>query len=341
MADPVRRHAAARRRTADAIAAALAAGLAAAVTACGASAPVVVDPVASTPASSAPASSRSAAGGPLVPADWQFADVPAWVPPRPGDCPQLSEVFDPAASTPPADLDRQRATVRHVTGMSGPGWAVRYARPTALGVVALVRGDLGAARSALTPLGVWQVRSSDGPSGSSGGSPEGRVEEVFQDLLEPVAQRLEQQLSSRAGFAGVSLWEDQGAVLLAWRSPVPADISALARAAHPDGVRVIVEPTAYSLADIETAQRKVLPGGPRIGDSRVSLITACGDDSGLIVGITPATWPRDPDAVRAQLAARAGMPVTLIRQGAAVGTGGSATSAAGDGGAGDGDSGGR
>lgn len=307
------------RRTRGLALAALTVGLAVGVASCGGSGPAAVDPVAanatpSTPTPSTPAASTPAAS---TPADWQFAGVP-WVPPRPGDCPQESEVFDPAASTPPAHLDQQHATVRRVRDMHAAGWQVRYARPTALGVVALVSGDTKAAQAALTPLGVWQVRSSGGPSGSAGSEADRRVEQVLQDLLGPVAQRLARQLSNRAGYAGVALWADQGAVLLSWKKPVPADIMALQQPAHPGGVRVIVQPTAYSSADIEAALRAVAVDGGRIAKSQISAIVGCGDSSGLVVGITPGTWPSDADALRAELAKRAGMPVTLIRQGEAV-----------------------
>lgn len=233
-------------------------------------------------------------------ADWQFAH------PVPSDGCATSKVFDPSASTPPADLTRQRATVAALAGASGPGWRVAYIRPTALGVVALVRGDVAAARVALSSRGVWQVaRLAAG--GSDAEDHDSQVEDVVRDRLSPLADGMD-RLSQRSGFTSLALWTDQGAVLLTWKAPVPAAIQHLAMRSGPGSV--IVDPARYSEAELHAAQLRLVASRSRI-TPLITEIAPCADGSGLQVDVGPGTPSSEQRTLARRVTRMVDVPVTV------------------------------
>jgi hypothetical protein len=218
-------------------------------------------------------------------------------------------IFDKHAAPPIPDRDRQQAVVDRVTAASYPDFAVHVAQPTALGVYALVTGDLDAARTLLTTAGVTRVERWDAGLVAAGAGGRVQIQMAMQTLLDPVIGRVREVTRRVPGDGGMAVWPDAGAVLVSWKAPVPAAIAALADHDWGDGVRVIVEAVPYSTADLSRAQGRVDEGTwARYG---VTTVSGCGDDSGLEVGIGPDQWPADPAAVQARLTDLVGLPVAL------------------------------
>jgi hypothetical protein len=114
-----------------------------------------------------------------------------------------------------------------------------------------------------------------------------------------------------AGYAGQAV-SDAGHVLLYWREPVPASVRDLA-GRRPDGVQVVVAPTAYSAADVASGL-SLVGGALATADASWSAVAGCADSSGLRVEVDSAA---DPGALGAELSAVAGMPVTVVVAGSA------------------------
>ncbi len=97
-------------------------------------------------------------------------------------------------------------------------------------------------------------------------------------------------------------------VVLYWRDPVPPVVRDLA-GPRPDGVEVVVAPTAYSASDI--ASGLALVGSALAsGDDAWTAVDSCADSSGLRVEVAASV--QDPAGLGADLTAIAAMPVTVV-----------------------------
>ncbi|MCH1864967.1 hypothetical protein [Nocardioides sp. CFH 31398] len=114
------------------------------------------------------------------------------------------------------------------------------------------------------------------------------------------------------GYAGQAV-SDEGRVLLYWREPVPASVRDLA-GRRPDGVEVVVAPTAFSAADVASGLALVGSALATAGTSWTA-VAGCADSSGLRVEVDESV--EDPGALGAELSSVAGMPVTVVVAGAA------------------------
>ncbi|WP_121254380.1 hypothetical protein [Nocardioides ferulae] len=226
-------------------------------------------------------------------------------------CSTESRVF---GETPPIpDLEEQQRLVRslsqgHFRRISA--YAVRHAEPTALGVVALVIGSEQLARQSLTRLGVALVESYDASAADAGVDDHGQVQQVLQWQLEPVVREVQTATRGIPGDAGIALWQEAGAVLLQWKTPVPDEVQALA-GSRDNGVEVIVEGVTYSRADVRDAQARLeawLQGSGRRDDW--SSAYGCADGSGLVVGMVPGA--ADEPGLAAEIEAAVGMPVLVV-----------------------------
>jgi putative intracellular protease/amidase len=231
-------------------------------------------------------------------------------------CPLESRVFGPAPAIP--DLDRQQRIIDATNQHRWKAFHVQRMAPTHLGVVALVSGDLNAARLVLPRRGVEHVYAWDPTARSVGVDGAGQVRQVLGWLLEPAVRDIRRANRGIAGYQSLALWQDAGAVLLQWKAPVPDQITGLA-GQRPDGVLVIVEPARYSQRDFKTATAKVVEAiRAHHVDAKWSTARACADGSGLVVGIEPASLQGRRAELQKQLADIARMPVRVIPEDAPV-----------------------
>ncbi len=226
------------------------------------------------------------------------------------DCSRRSLVFSEPPPIP--DVERQKSVVAETTQSSWEGFDVRLAASTHLGVVALVKGDLDAARAALPDVGVAHVYPWDDSAASAGVNAQGQVQQVLQWLLEPAVRDVRNAYRGVPGFESLGLWQEAGAVLLQWKAPVPDEIAALA-GVRPDGVRVIVEPTRFSAHELRVAGQKAADASleGRL-DADWTSSYGCADGSGLVVGIEPESLADRRVTLQEALEAIAGMPVRVV-----------------------------
>jgi hypothetical protein len=233
------------------------------------------------------------------------------------ECLVESRVF--SDSPPPiADLDPQRDTIGRIRETSWSRFKVRRADPTHLGVVALVSGDLPAARTALSQAGVAHVYEWDDSVAEVGVDGPGQVHQVLQWLLDPALRDVRRATRGTPGYASVAYWQKAGAILLTWKAPIPARIGALA-GVRSDGAEVIVEAARFSERDVQAASHRVATAIRR-GQVKAAWSTMhpCGDGSGLVVGIQPASLDGRRATLQSRLRKVAGMPVYLIPEQAPV-----------------------
>lgn len=225
-------------------------------------------------------------------------------------CPRASRVLGDAPPIP--DREELDAIAERVRRTGWDGFEVRRVEATHLGVVALVAGDLQAARRVLAEVGAAQTHAWDDSLAPVGVDAAGQVREVLQGLLEPAVRDVRAAVRGIPGQESIALWPEAGAVLLQWKAPVPTEVRALA-GRRPDGVRVIVEPTRYSRRDIRAASERVV-AAIRAGRIEVDWSTAsgCADGSGLVVGVQPHSLADRAAELEAQLAEVAGMPVRVV-----------------------------
>lgn len=231
-------------------------------------------------------------------------------------------VNDPPTIT---DLEQQQAIVRQLLALSSV--QVRHAAPSPLGVVALVVDDSGDPDSHADPVVVAQLQEAgaahvfewDPSMASVAVDADGQVLRVLQWLLQPAIDDVRRATRGLPGNAGLALWQDAGAVLLQWKTPVPREVLALA-GVRPDGVEVLVEPVSYSRQDIRRAMGR-LPNVLRERGlwGRSSSSYSCADGSGLVVGIAPPPTDRaeleaDLTELQADLTEALGLPVTVISE---------------------------
>jgi len=207
---------------------------------------------------------------------------------------------------PIPDLGEQERVVTEVTGLVRNVWTVRHAEPTALGVVALVQGNVGLAEQQLPEHGVALVAPwSQRPDAAA------QVDRVLERAVLPVADLVQRETDRLSGGAGVALWKDAGAVVLSWRAPAPPEVLALAGEQR-GGVRVIVDEVPWSGEDVRAASVTLWERARRMPDVELTSTGACGDLSGLVVGVVaPLEEPRRAE-LQERFAEIAGMPVKVV-----------------------------
>lgn len=232
------------------------------------------------------------------------------------DCETDNPVFGPSPAIP--DRGRQQRIVDQIERPLSDAFDVHVAEPSHLGVVALVTGDLDAARRALREHGVGHVYSWDSSGPEVGADEHGQIEQALQWVLDPVVNRLQKQIRDVPGSGGLAYWQDAGAVLLQWKAPVPAEIEALA-GVRPNGVKVIVQAIRYSDRDFLNAGERALKAG-REGriDAKVNSAVGCGDGSGLVVGVGPKSLGDRRAELQQKLTELVGMPVKVVAEEAPV-----------------------
>ncbi|GAA5141356.1 hypothetical protein GCM10023340_02950 [Nocardioides marinquilinus] len=210
-----------------------------------------------------------------------------WGPPRPL----------PAAA-------RQQRVAERVRGREGDGWTVRRVRPTHLGVLALVSGDVDAATSALPRVdhviswtGGWL---SDFP-------PSMRMGVAVSRFLDPVVNDVMRRTRGVPGRGGLAIWVDGTAVVMTWRAPVPRQVRRLA-GVRPNGVEVRIVPRPYSQSDFHRAIDRLTDFLDE-RDEPWTEVGACHSERGLSLHV-----PGRPDRLGvtdAELLEAAGMPVKV------------------------------
>jgi len=234
-----------------------------------------------------------------------------WEEPKPGECPRYSKVFDPNAAPPLQNLPQQEAAVAEITALTRDAYTVRYARPTALGVVALVMGNLEVAKAQLKEYGVTLVYAWDTSWESEGLDADQRVHGVIADQLQPVAEAVRRRFPVFDDEVGLALWVDAGGVLVQWKEPVPAEIKALEDLSYGSGAHVYVEGVRYSDPELNDASSRVfdeLKGT----DVELSSGSRCGDNSGIVIGVVPDYLRGREQELKKRFEEIAGVPVTVV-----------------------------
>lgn len=220
------------------------------------------------------------------------------------DCPRESRVLGEGPVIP--DRDRQEEIVDAANRHTSTQFDVRRAEPSHLGVVALVTGDLAAARRLLPEVGVRHVYRWD----PSLGIARAQIEQALQQVLEPAMNDVRASTRGITGYAGLAIWQDAGAVLLQWKRPIPAEIQQL-EGTRPDGVRVIVDPVRFSDAETTRASVKLHKSGERL-DAEVTSMSACADGSGVVAGVDPESLGDRRAELQKKMAAIVKMPVYVV-----------------------------
>jgi len=235
--------------------------------------------------------------------------------------PTTSELFScdvdwrrPADPPPIDDLAEQQVTIDSIEATSWEGFSIHYVRPTHLGVVALIDGDLEAARAQLMQAGASYVFTWDPTMEQARVDATGQIQMATQSELNAVLHEITPIRFRVEGYAGTALWHDAGAVILMWRAPVPAEVAAL-EGVRADGVRVVVWPTTYSSRDISMARGRVMDAF-RWGEvtEQWSTSGSCPDRSGVLIGIRPPLSAERRAELQEQLSRIAGMPVMVVEQ---------------------------
>ncbi|WP_166389154.1 hypothetical protein [Nocardioides ochotonae] len=227
------------------------------------------------------------------------------------DCPLGHRVFrDPA---PIPDLAEQERVVTEVRGLVRNVWTVRHAEPTALGVVALVQGNVGLAEQQLPEHRValvapWSQRLDVAA----------QVDRVLEQAILPVAGLVRRETDGLSGNAGVAVWKDAGAVVVSWRAPAPPEVQALA-GEQAGGVRVIVDEVRWSGLDVHDASVTLWERAQRMPDVELTSTGACGDLSGMVVGVAAPLEETRRAELQQRFAEIAGMPVKVVEGDAVVG----------------------
>ncbi|GAA1908175.1 hypothetical protein GCM10009737_06440 [Nocardioides lentus] len=232
-------------------------------------------------------------------------------------CPVGLEPWGADDAPPIEDLAAQEAAAEVLQGRTGgrTPFSVAYAAPSALGVVALVRGDVGLARRLLAdqvdvPVLVGRWRE---PQPDAGFGPAAQAREVVGARLLAVVDDLDDTLAGtvadeeRDGDVGRVVWAEAGAVVVQWQEPVPASVARLA-GVRPDGVGVVVQGTRYSRDEIAAAGDAVDAWLAEDGRPAGTGTAGCADGSGLVVGLAGEGSEPSP-ALAAELSEVAGMPV--------------------------------
>lgn len=246
------------------------------------------------------------------------ASDPATSTPDPAPTSPCPEPLDTLGTPPPIpDLAAQEELIVTLRTLSSV--FIAHAEPTPLGVIALVADESGDQDYLADPkvvqrlkrLGVGLVYEWI-PKGEDGGSAREQVRQAIQWSLQDAISDVRARTKGLTGSAGIVLWQEAGALVLDWKRPVPPEVAAL-DGVRTDGVRVEVREVTYSNADTRRAGRAVFTWA-RGNDlvETLSSASACGDGTGLRVGVVP---DRAADAELAtQIEQAAGMPVSVVAE---------------------------
>jgi hypothetical protein len=211
------------------------------------------------------------------------------------------------AAPAPADLEEQRALVAEIEAKDWGAFSVVYAETNPLGVVALVSGDLGAAKTKLTEAGVRAVWT-DGSGGPEQQHSQAMV--AVQQELDGASADVDQARAGLSGYGQTALWQEAGAVVVTWKAPVPQAITQL-QEPRPDGVQVVVVPLRYSGRAMARAVDRAIAA---FRDHEVSGTwydaSPCDDGTGIRLGV-PRRLTHDTVLSR-RLTRLVGMPVHLV-----------------------------
>jgi len=310
-----------RRRAVVAVLASAAAVAAVAGTGFALSRPSAVAPAGPVAQSSSPTTVETTS--PSGPGPQPFLLDDFWEEPKPGDCPELSKVFDPDAAPPIPDLAEQQRIVQEISAQVRNAYQVRFAQATPLGVVALVTGNVDFAKEQLGDAGVSLVYEWDRSGPEVGLDEEGQVGQVLAWQLDPVVRDVRRRVQGISADGGegdgeLALWTNAGAVLLQWKEPVPDDVLALGDLEYAHGVHVVVEGVRYSPSELHRAMRTVMDRA-RAQGIEANSGSGCGDLSGIVIGVGADDLRGHEDELREEFADWAGIPVTVIAAEPAVG----------------------
>lgn len=224
------------------------------------------------------------------------------------------------ADEPWPDVEQQRLNAVNVADLvDWKGFFVDHAEATPIGVVALVRGDLGAARRALPAYGVEAVAPA--PVGAGDAEVEALVTSVVRDQVVDLAQNLGRSLEPSLGPAEVEAAPEAGRVLVRTADPAPPALAML------DGTRqgglrggsveVVVLASTYAPDVVADALDRLAPALRRVdGGTQVVSTGACADGSGLVAYVMPPSGDRA--ALQESLGEAAGLPVMVVDREAAL-----------------------
>ena len=196
------------------------------------------------------------------------------------------------------ELEQQQDIAAAALLVDDERFTVLRAEPSALGVVAVVSGDVDAAREALPAV---QMIVADIPELAEIGDTIMGV----QSLLKPVSQQIHRAIGEDPGFLQTAFWNEAGAVVVAYKAPIPETVEALA-GTRPNGVQVLIQPTRYGGADLDRASLTLM----NAADLKVTVVSQCSDGSGLKVGVESLEGD-DKAVVAANLSERVGIPVEV------------------------------
>ena len=232
-------------------------------------------------------------------------------------CPERHPVF--TRHVPPI-MDRavQEEGVAWLQGTSGPGWSVAFLEPTRLGLFAFVDGDVEAARADLLKRGIAHVYHRDAqPEFEDGDERKALVDQAMQWALDESMRDVRRALRGLPDDGELAYWTPAGAIFVQWKRPLPPAVAALAET-YVDGALVVVEESAYAPREIRAAMERIFAAAERDEvPAQLNSGSACGDLSGVLIGVDPSSLgDRGPD-LQERLARIAGMPVHVVPQEAA------------------------
>lgn len=228
-------------------------------------------------------------------------------------CPELHPVF--TRHVPPImEIGREWAIAGRVSELSGPGWSVAFAEPTRLGVFAFVDGDLAAAEPVVLAAGATHAyRRDQGPEFGGGEDRAALIEQALNWALEKPMEEVRRSLRALPDDGDLAYWLKAGAIFIQWKHPLPPEVAALAELRRPDGVLVVVEETPYSAREIVAAQNKIFDERyEKLVDASFAMARACGDLSGVLLGVDPASLGDRGPGIQEALSRIAGMPVHVV-----------------------------
>ncbi len=229
-------------------------------------------------------------------------------------CPRSESVTE-RVPPPIPDLAEQQAVAAEIEATAWKTMHVKVARPSPLGVVALVeRTDmtLEQARSILVnEHGAALVHDWDPGGPEVGLDADNQVTQVLSweiDEVMPVVRPLRQ----REGFVNLWVWPDAASIQVFWHGEVPSDVQAMVGDLG-NGVRLDpLIPTDWSRSRLASAQGTVtdaVSSGEYV--DRWASVGICHDYSGLVAGV-PVRSAERRSALSAQLSDLAGLPVMVV-----------------------------
>jgi hypothetical protein len=213
------------------------------------------------------------------------------------------------AGSPPVipRLATQYDVAAAALALAAPGFVVVLAAPTHLGVVALVDGDLAAARRALPRVSHVVPLT---PRLRVLADPDQQLLATVATLLAPAVRDLERVTARLGGGRAIVPWVAGGSIVVGWSSPVPARIRALA-GERADGVRVIVEEGGYSASRMQGAVHRAVRALRRIGVRGPIDGFPCLDGSGIQLSVEAGRSRSEIERVVGRVVA---MPVDVFVQ---------------------------